>query len=193
VTRANWTGLLAPGTLLLTAVYPLVVYYLLDRGAVRLAGLLLIAVLMARLLIPAARRGAALALLAIGAVFSAGMTYSGSELLARLWPAAVSALMLSAFAATLVRPPSMIERIARATGAELDAVGVRYTRAVTIVWCVFFAANGVVALLTALHASREWWALYNGLISYAIAGSLLIGERLVRPSFQRLRSAVPGR
>src|SRR5208337_3392697 len=102
-----------------------------------------------------------------------------SEMLARLYPVAVSSVMLAAFALTLVRPPSMVERIARASGAALDIAGVRYTRNVTIVWCVFFAANGCVALATALAGSRQAWALYNGLLSYLLAGALLAGERLV--------------
>ncbi len=192
MTLASRTGLLAPGTVLLAAAYPVAVYFLLDRGAVRLAGLLLIAVLAARLFVPAARRGEALALLAVGALFAATLTITGSELMARLWPVAVSAVMLAAFAATLVRPPSMIERIARATGAELDAAGVQYTRTVTVIWCGFFVANGVLALGTALYASREWWVLYNGFISYLLAGALLAGERLIRPHVQRRLAATAG-
>jgi uncharacterized membrane protein len=192
VTSASRTGLLAPGTVLLAAAYPVAVYFLLDRGDVRLAGLLLIAVLVARLFLPASRRGEALALLAVGALFATGLTFTGSELMARLWPVAVSAAMLAAFAATLARPPSMIERIARATGADLDAPGVRYTRTVTVIWCGFFVANGALAFATAIYASREWWVLYNGLISYLIAGGLLVGERLIRPHVQRRLAATAG-
>ena len=135
MTSTGRIGILVPGTVLLTAAYPVAVYFLIDPGAVRLAGLLLLAVLAARLFVPAARRGEAAALLAVGAVFAIAITFTGSELLARLWPVGVSAVMLAAFALTLARPPSMIERIARATGAELDVAGVRYTRTVTLIWC----------------------------------------------------------
>ena len=45
--------------------------------------------------------------------------------------------------------------------------------------------NGAIALITALFASREVWAIYNGLLSYLIAGALFVGERLIRPVFRR--------
>ena len=49
---------------------------------------------------------------------------------------------------------------------DLDARGQAYTRRVTQVWCGFFVLNGSLALATALWASEEIWALYNGLIAY---------------------------
>jgi uncharacterized membrane protein len=41
---------------------------------------------------------------------------------------------------------------------------------------VFFAANGLFALYTALYWQREAWSLYNGAISYGLVGVLLVGE-----------------
>jgi uncharacterized membrane protein len=55
-----------------------------------------------------------------------------------------------------------------------------YTRKVNIVWCVFFALNGIIALLTAVWASLEIWMLYNGFISYLLMGILFSGEYLIR-------------
>jgi uncharacterized membrane protein len=185
VTASRAGAFLARGSLLLTAAYPIAVYVLLDHGAVRLAGLLLAAVLALRVLRFDARRGAALALLLLAGVFAAVVLATGSELIARLYPVGVSATLLAVFGMSLASPPSIIERIARATGTELDAVGVRYTRTLTKVWCGFFLVNGAVALMTAVLSSREWWTLYNGLVSYALAGTLFVGERLVRPVLQR--------
>jgi uncharacterized membrane protein len=91
--------------------------------------------------------------------------------------------LLAGFAWSLVYPPTIIERIARITEPDLPAAGVRYTRAITLVWCGFFLCNGLAALYTALYTSFEVWALYNGLIAYVLIGCLLGGELLYRHRF----------
>lgn len=181
----RWNRLLSAASLLLTAAYPLAVYFLLDHGDVRLAGLAFLLVLAMRFLTPGSTQLQVSAALGAGALFATAITLTNSEILARLYPVAVSGVLLVAFGVTLVRPPSMIERIARATGVALNEPDMRYTRTVTVVWCGFFLLNGGIALVTALATSREVWALYNGLVSYLIAGAILAGERLIRPVFQR--------
>jgi uncharacterized membrane protein len=183
-------SILSAGSVVLLAAYPFAVYALMGRGNVRIAGLALLAVLAIRFLTPGAPRLQTLAALVAGAVFAIAIALSNSETLARLYPVGVSAAMLAAFGVTLLRPPSMIERVARAAGASLDEAGVRYTRTVTIVWCAFFVGNGCIALGTALVGSRETWALYNGLLSYLLAGAILVGERLFR-EIARRRAAKP--
>jgi len=178
-------AVLGAAALVLLAGYPFAVYVLLGRGSIRVVGLALLAALAIRFLAAGAPRRQALAALAAGIVFAVAIAVTNNETLARLYPVGVSAVMLAAFGITLLRPPSMVERIARASGAALDDAGVRYTRVVTIVWCVYFVVNGAVALATALAGSREAWALYNGLLSYLIAGALLGGERLVREIIRR--------
>lgn len=179
------SGVLNAGSVVLIAVYPFAVYLLMDHGSIRLAGLALLAVLVVRFLMAGAREAQGLAALAAGAVFAVCIAVTNSETLARLYPVGLSAAMLVAFGFTLLQPPSMIERIATATGTSMDEAGVRYTRKVTIVWCVFFLANGCIALATALAASREAWTIYNGLLSYLLAGAIFVGERIVRPIFRR--------
>ncbi len=88
--------------------------------------------------------------------------------------------MLILFGTTLLRPPTMVERFARLRKPELSPAGVRYTRRVTEAWCLFFVFNCAVAAYTALFASREVWALYNGFIVYILMGTLFVGERAVR-------------
>ena len=115
--------------------------------------------------------------------------FANSEVLLRLYPAAMSFGMLLLFGVSLWRPPSMIERFARFGEPDLPAAGVVYTRRVTQVWCVFLAGNGAVALSTALFASREVWALYNGFIAYLLMGAMFAGEWAVRHYFfGRVRS-----
>jgi uncharacterized membrane protein len=177
--------ILSAGFVTLVAAYPLAVYFLLRHGSIRMAGLGLLAVVVIRFLMPGAMQIQVLAALATGAVFAAGIALTSSEALARLYPVGVSAVLLAAFAFTLIRPPSMIERLARATGASLNAAAILYTRAWTVIWCAFFLVNGCIALGTALLGSREAWAIYNGFLSYVIAGTLFLGEQLIRPLVRR--------
>lgn len=116
-------------------------------------------------------------------LLAAATALTNSELLLRLYPAAVSAGMLSLFWVSLHRPPSMIERFARLQQPELPAAGVAYTRKVTRVWCVFLGLNCAAALYTALCSSREIWSLYNGLVFYVLMGALLAAEWLYRKRF----------
>jgi uncharacterized membrane protein len=103
-----------------------------------------------------------------------------SELSLRLMPVAINAATLILFAYTFWQPPTMIERFARLVEPELDQDGIAYTRVATKAWCVFFAANGLVALYTALFSSMAVWTLYNGLIAYGLLGLMFAGEYAVR-------------
>ncbi|WP_431256333.1 hypothetical protein ACQ86G_16380 [Roseateles chitinivorans] len=92
----------------------------------------------------------------------------------------VNFAMLTVFSLSLVRGPSIVERLARLTDPHLPPEAIRYTRRVTQVWCGFFLMNGLIALATALWASERVWALYSGLIAYGLMGLLMGGEWLVR-------------
>jgi len=100
----------------------------------------------------------------------------------RFYPVLVNAMLLCTFALSLKSGMPVIERLARLRHRDLPAEGVRYTRNVTKVWCVFFAANGSMAALLALYGSLASWTLYNGCISYLLTGALLLGEWCLRPS-----------
>lgn len=168
----------------LLVMYPLAIYFGLQFFPPRLLGALLAALLILRAWF--ARRqlratGAQLyPVVALGGLCAvAAMIFNSVEGL-RLLPVAINAACLAVFAFTLRRPPSMIERFARLVHPDLDARGVRYTRRVTQVWCLFFIGNGAMALYTALAGSTAQWALYNGLVSYVLMGLLFGIEYLVR-------------
>jgi uncharacterized membrane protein len=99
----------------------------------------------------------------------------------KLYPVLVNVAMLLVFAASLWKPPTVIERLARLRHPDLPPEGVRWVANVTRAWCVFFVANGGIALWTALAASDATWALYNGAIAYVLIGAMLAGEWLLRP------------
>ncbi len=173
------------GALLL--LYPAAVFYGLQHGSARLVGLLLGAAVVARWWLLRGRPVAGLTpvlLAGLGCALAASIADSGIAL--RLLPVLVSLIMLATFGYTLWRPPSMVERFARAIERdELPPQAIAYTRRVTQVWCLFFIVNGAIALYTALFAPLALWTLYNGLISYLLMGLLFAGEWLVRRRFQR--------
>ena len=98
---------------------------------------------------------------------------------AKFYPVVVSAAWLAFFAGSLAGTPA-VERFARMKTPDLPPSAVRYCRRVTVAWCVFFLANGTVALDSALNRSDAWWALYNGLICYIAMGLMFAGEYAVR-------------
>lgn len=96
------------------------------------------------------------------------------------YPVWINTGMLLLFGWSLCYPPTVVERLARLMEGELDAKAVRYTRSVTIVWCVFFILNGSVAAFTAWWGNWNLWVLYNGFIAYVLMGLLMLIEWLVR-------------
>lgn len=121
-----------------------------------------------------------------GALLLVGLTVWSNQLLPlKLYPFLMNVLTLGVFGYSLFYPPSIVERIARITEPDLPPEAIGYTRRVTQVWCIFFIANGAIALYTALWASQEVWSLYNGLIAYLLMGVMFGGEYLIRLRFRR--------
>lgn len=96
------------------------------------------------------------------------------------YPVVVNGVMLAVFGGSLWSTMPLVERLARVSEPDLPEKGVRYTRRVTQVWCVFFIINGSIALFTALYGDMALWTAWNGMISYLLMGSLMAGEWLVR-------------
>ena len=180
--------------LLAWAGYPLVIYFGLRFAEPRYVALVLAVLLLARRGSETKRFLGSLssidrAVFALLLSMGIATAFANSEMLLRLYPAAMSFGMLLLFGLSLRRPPSMIERFARIGEPDLPAAGVAYTRRVTQGWCIFLAGNGTVALLTALWSSREVWAFYNGFVAYLLMGAMFGGEWIFRHYFlDRARS-----
>lgn len=95
------------------------------------------------------------------------------------YPVVVNVCMLAVFANSFKQKQTIIERLARLQEPDLPPSGVKYTRKVTAIWCVFFILNGSIALYTCFQP-LEVWTLYNGFISYVLAGILFFIEWVVR-------------
>jgi uncharacterized membrane protein len=62
---------------------------------------------------------------------------------------------------------------------------IAYTRAVTVLWCIFFTINATVSGAIALDGSMRAWTIYNGLLSYIIIGIIFASEYLFRQFYMR--------
>ncbi len=167
------------------AALPFLVYFALGRFQPREVAMVLLALLFLRApskVVEFLRGLGTRAIMLAAAVLAlaAVLWRSNDPIWVLSYPIFMNVLMFSLFAASLLRPPSVIERLARLRHSDLPPEGVVYTRRVTLVWCGFFIVNGAIAAWTALAASRETWALYNGLISYLLMGALFAGEWLFR-------------
>jgi uncharacterized membrane protein len=176
---------------LLFALYPILIFAGLQYLDPRTVGACVLAALVLRYRRHAARllsgfSPVQFAALALPPLLGIAVVLTNDETLLRLYPASISASMLLLFGATLIRPPTMVERIARLQEPDLPPERVRYTRRVTQAWCLFFVLNGAIAAYTAAFASRETWALYNGVVAYVLMGTLFAAERIVRRRSMRM-------
>ena len=179
---------------LLFALYPILIFAGLHYLDPRTVGACVLAALVLRY----RRRAAHLfsgfsavefAALALPLALGIAVVVANDEMLLRLYPASISASMLLLFGATLVNPPTMVERFARLQHPDLAPERVRYTRRVTEAWCLFFVLNGAIAAYTAVFSPRETWAIYNGFVAYLLMGTLLVAERIVRRRVIRMSAS----
>lgn len=168
----------------LTVLYPLAIWF--GHGVVEPRWLALLLLLAAATRLPALKLSALARWSVAGALLLAACAMlSNAVLPLKLYPVLVNASLLAAFGWSLTQPRSMVERLARLREGELPAAAVRYTRRVTQVWCVFFAANGAVAAWLACFASEAAWSLFTGGLSYLAMGTLFGVEYLLRLQFKR--------
>jgi uncharacterized membrane protein len=108
----------------------------------------------------------------------------------KFYPVIVNLALLAVFGLSLRRKETQVFRFAMLadpsilTSPHRQKIE-RYCRKVTILWCAFFVANGLVAAFTAIFMENWIWALYNGAIVYILMGMLFAGEFFARKRFQR--------
>lgn len=121
-----------------------------------------------------------LALLLAGIFFIGALLTFNSHSLVLLYPFIINMIFLCAFSLSLLRPPSIIERIARRQDPDLPVAAIQYTRKVTITWCLLFMFNGFIALITAVKGDLVLWTLFNGFIAYILIALVFAVEYGIR-------------
>ena len=172
----------------LTLVYPLAIWF--GHGTIAPRWLACLLLLAAATRLPALRLSTMARWSAAAALALAAFAIGANALLPlKLYPVFVNGAFLAAFGWSLVHGPSMVERFARLREPDLPPAAVAYTRRVTQAWCLFFIANGAIALGTALFAPEAVWSLYTGVVSYVLMGLMFGGEYLLRQRMRRLHHA----
>jgi len=159
--------------------FPALVYFGRDRLSPQVLALLLVLIVWFRKKIAFGMRPSPW--LVAGGLLLAFLALGRNDVLPlKLYPVLVNVALLAIFAASLWYPPPVAERIARLGYPDLPIEIVTYTRKVTQAWCVFFGANALTALWTAVWGSDSVWFYYNGIIAYLLAGLMFTGEWLLR-------------
>jgi uncharacterized membrane protein len=178
--------------ILLTCLYPIVIFYSLSEFPARWVSLFLLFFFLARMILNKKNQSTsshspifihphAYKILSSGIILMFVLSFLWDTSIGLLfYPAMINSLLAIVFLYSLFYPPSMIERIARLSQPLLPSYAVIYTRKVTYVWLVFFILNTFIASYTALFSNLQVWTLYNGLIAYALMGLLFVIEYGIR-------------
>jgi len=185
---------------LLGLAYPVLVYSGLRLFEPRLVAVFLGSILLLRLLLSPGRarvvtlgRSLSFPLALLGLAYLLTFLFNEGRFFLFV-PAMFSTALMMSFGRSLIRPPSVVESIARMKEPEMSEEKVVYCRRVTLLWVLFFLVNASVSVVLALSAELETWTLYNGLIAYLLMGLLFLGEFLYRLyRFPHLRQGVARR
>jgi len=164
--------------------YPLLIYFAHTRFTTRVVGTLVLALYALSFLLRSRGRAGALWPLMKQhmplAILIALAIATGDRRLLLLLPVIVSTYLLGTFAWSLRHGPPMIERFARLVEDDLPPFTQGYCRRVTLLWCLFLAANALTVAGLAVAAPLAYWAIYTGPIFYALLALLLTAETCVR-------------
>lgn len=182
---------------LIAVTYPVLIYFGLKALQPRELGLLVLALLVLRVLVSARDKFSAYTRayslpIAVVASMATLTSISNHPLSLLLTPVAINLGLLGVFAASLFQSESTIERFAKIQAPDLSRVELEYCRRVTLVWCVFFVANGGTALWLAVLGDIELWTLYSGVVSYVLMGMVFAVEYVYRHWRFRRYIGAPG-
>jgi uncharacterized membrane protein len=167
------------------ALYPVIVYFGIQRLPIGFFGVMLVLLLLLRygVMQPGERR-LLLPVLLIHMAYSISAVITGSQQLLLYYPALVNFTLCALFVFSLKDGESILLRLVRARKVEMSVYAPRYLNRLTIIWAVFFLVNGSVAILTTT-ISMQAWALYNGFIAYLLIGALFVVEFVFRHYYKR--------
>ena len=165
-----------------------------QAGALRVVLVWLPMVALAAWVVARARRKATW----LAGLCAAGVLVYVAENQEQLGLAAVSGIphataylfLLWCFGRTLVPgADSMVTRIARRVHGVLPPDVERFTRSMTIVWCVFFTAQLTVSAALFAFAPLEVWSAFVNLLNLPLLGFMFAGQWIYRnvrhPDFPR--------
>ena len=129
----------------------------------------------------ASRRAHAVAGAAVVALLVAALAFSAPQALLYAPPVAINAALACVFGRSLLAPRDpVITVFARMEHPELPAELAQYTRLLTLLWTLLFAAMALIALALALAAPLALWSAFTNVLSYLLVIALFAGEHAYR-------------
>ena len=156
-------------------IYPFVIFYALQQNiAIKFMGLVLLAVVIFSFL-----RNKNTYMFTAGLTLCFLIMLFNQEIFLKLYPVLMNACMCAIFALSLNKKPLITKFAEKLQSRPLNKHEVQYTTKATIAWVIFMAINTVVSFIT-VFLSNQIWVWYNGLISYILIGTMMLGEYIVR-------------
>jgi uncharacterized membrane protein len=106
------------------------------------------------------------------------------KLVIKLYPVLADLVYLTIMGTSLFIPPPLVSYFLnmfdKSLKEHLDSGFLeRYCRKATLIWCVFFFIDAIVAMITVVWASELTWGIYNGGVTYVLMGLIFVGEYVV--------------
>ncbi|MEN8166503.1 MAG: hypothetical protein ABFR65_03380 [Pseudomonadota bacterium] len=179
-------------TLVLTVSYPITLHLTIIQGHTHAAVWILLVISLAHSLLVFSSGRHALAEMLVPAVAMLAVIslFLNDATILFLPPILIASSLLFLFGRTLLPgEEALISQLARRLEGEGDEAVLRYTRKLTWIWCLFFAAMLIESVVLALFAPIEIWSLFTNLINYLLMVGLFLVELLYRAvRFRRLPS-----
>ena len=107
-----------------------------------------------------------------------------SSLILKLYPALADLAYITIFTTSFFFPPPFafyfIDIFDKTIKAKIPREQFeRYCFKATLVWCVFFALDGIIAVITSFWGTDIIWGIYNSGITYVIMGLIFAGEFVI--------------
>lgn len=97
----------------------------------------------------------------------------------KFYPVCANLTVFLVFFISCFKEETVIQKFARAIEGKLSDAALKYTRVLTYIWAGLTFFNFVISFIS-VFISTKIWALYNGLISYLLIGTLFFVEYIVR-------------
>jgi len=170
---------------LVVLIYPAIVYFGMDYLGPAPLAMILVLLLAVRLFANSGSRALFWPISGVLALFVLLVWFTGDQRVLRAYPVIISLALFTVFAGSLLSPPPIIERLVRLREKTVRPPAIPYLRWVTIGWSCFFLINAAIAAWTAWIAPLEYWAIYNGLISYLLVALVFAVEYIIRRIYKR--------
>lgn len=178
------TRLLTLLVVFLSVIYPLWVYFSIQKLPPHFFGLLLAVIALLKYLVAPDKTSKHELLLLLTTWFCAALIiFSNTSYAIKLYPVFISSFMAGLFATSLWDEESLIEKMAKLRGKIISPIAKVYIKKLTAIWSILLLLNALIALYLTFFASTQAWALYSGLIAYLVFGVFIAAEIIYRQHF----------